>query len=70
MPALLADGHTVRCLSREATRLRDVPWHDHVEVSEGDVLDRIAVCTEHDIATVVPDPPTDCWGSTTRHGWR
>ncbi len=43
VPALLAEGHAVRCLTRQAGRLRDVPWHAQVDVAEGDVLDRIAV---------------------------
>lgn len=38
-PRLLAAGHEVRCLSRSAARLRDVPWHGRVEVAEGDLTD-------------------------------
>ena len=38
-PRLLDDGHPVRCLSRSAARLRDVPWADRVEVVEGDLTD-------------------------------
>jgi uncharacterized protein YbjT (DUF2867 family) len=38
-PRLLDAGHTVRCLSRSAARLRDVPWADRVEVTEGDLTD-------------------------------
>jgi len=38
-PRLLEAGHTVRCLSRSAGRLRDVPWYDQVEVVEGDLSD-------------------------------
>src|SRR3954468_12164399 len=38
-PRLLAAGHKVRCLSRSAARLRDVPWHGRVEVAEGDLTD-------------------------------
>src|SRR5690348_29853 len=38
-PRLLAAGHQVRCLSRSAARLRDAPWHDRVEVAEGDLTD-------------------------------
>ena len=38
-PRLLAAGHRVRCLSRSAARLRDVPWHARVEVAEGDLTD-------------------------------
>jgi len=36
---LLAEGHTVRCLTRTPTRLRDLPWHDRVEVVEADALE-------------------------------
>ncbi|GGM19525.1 MULTISPECIES: SDR family oxidoreductase [Micromonospora] len=36
-PRLLAQGHTVRCLARKAGRLRDVPWAEQVEVTEGDL---------------------------------
>src|SRR5919206_2125436 len=36
---LLESGHTVRCLSRSAGRLRDVPWADRVEIAEGDLAD-------------------------------
>ncbi|MEU4422643.1 SDR family oxidoreductase [Actinoplanes sp. NPDC024001] len=38
-PRLLDAGHSVRCLSRSAGRLRDVPWADRVEVVEADLLD-------------------------------
>jgi len=38
-PRLLADGHQVRCLSRSAARLRDVPWHARAEIAEGDLTD-------------------------------
>src|SRR5439155_7046493 len=37
------DGHEVRCLTRSADRLRDVPWRSQVDVVEGDVLDRRAL---------------------------
>src|SRR4051812_34198627 len=36
-PRLLDAGHTVRCLSRSAGRLRDVPWAKQVEIAEGDL---------------------------------
>src|SRR3954447_2845132 len=36
-PRLVASGHTVRCLTRTAGRLRDVPWADRVEIVEGDL---------------------------------
>jgi uncharacterized protein YbjT (DUF2867 family) len=38
-PRLLAAGHEVRCLSRSADRLRDVPWAADVSVVEGDLSD-------------------------------
>jgi uncharacterized protein YbjT (DUF2867 family) len=38
-PRLLEAGHEVRCLSRSAARLRDVPWARDVEVVEGDLSD-------------------------------
>src|SRR5690349_7004506 len=37
VPRLLAAGHEVRCLTRSARRLRDVPWADKVQIVEGDV---------------------------------
>jgi hypothetical protein len=39
VPLLLERGFAVRCLARSASKLRDVPWRDRVEVVEGDVLD-------------------------------
>jgi uncharacterized protein YbjT (DUF2867 family) len=38
-PRLLEAGHSVRCLSRSAARLRDVPWAPQVEVVAGDLSD-------------------------------
>jgi uncharacterized protein YbjT (DUF2867 family) len=38
VPRLLAEGHSVRALTRSAGRLRDVPWAGSVRVVEGDVL--------------------------------
>ena len=38
-PRLLDAGHAVRCLSRSAGRLRDVPWASRVEIAEGDLSD-------------------------------
>ena len=38
-PRLIAAGHEVRCLTRSAARLRDVPWASDVEIVEGDVTD-------------------------------
>ena len=36
-PRLLDEGHEVRCLTRSAARLRDVPWAGRAEVVEGDL---------------------------------
>jgi uncharacterized protein YbjT (DUF2867 family) len=36
-PRLVAAGYRVRCLARNAGRLRDVPWADAVEIATGDV---------------------------------
>ena len=38
VPRLLAEGHAVRALTRDASRLRDVPWAEQVDVVEADVL--------------------------------
>jgi uncharacterized protein YbjT (DUF2867 family) len=38
-PRLLDAGHEVRCLSRSAARLRDVPWAGQVEIVEADLND-------------------------------
>ncbi|HEX8345502.1 MAG TPA: SDR family oxidoreductase [Actinoplanes sp.] len=37
VPRLLDEGHAVRCLSRTAGRLRDVPWAGRVEIVQGDL---------------------------------
>src|SRR4051812_35496008 len=39
VPRLLESGHEVRCLSRSAGRLRDVPWAGQVSIVEGDLGD-------------------------------
>lgn len=38
IPALLEAGHTLRCLVRNPGAVTDMPWTDHVEVVQGDVL--------------------------------
>jgi uncharacterized protein YbjT (DUF2867 family) len=38
-PRLLDEGHQVRCLTRSAGRMRDVPWVTRAEVVEGDLTD-------------------------------
>jgi len=43
VPVLLQQGHEVRCFTRDASRLRDLPWRSQVDIAEGDVLDRAAV---------------------------
>lgn len=40
IPQLLAAGHTVRVMVREASRIAGRPWLPDVEVAVGDVLDR------------------------------
>jgi uncharacterized protein YbjT (DUF2867 family) len=37
-PRLLRAGHDVRCLTRSAPRLSDIPWARRIEVVEGDLL--------------------------------
>ena len=39
VPRLLDAGHEVRCVARDPGKLRNDPWHDRVEVVQGDVLD-------------------------------
>jgi uncharacterized protein YbjT (DUF2867 family) len=39
-PRLLRADHDVRCLTRSAARLSDIPWARHSEVVEGDLLAR------------------------------
>ncbi|UTT41053.1 SDR family oxidoreductase [Glutamicibacter mishrai] len=43
VPRLLRNGHQVRVFTRDAQRLRDIPWHDEVEIIEGDLEDAEAV---------------------------
>src|SRR3954467_6802468 len=50
VPVLLQEGHEVRCFTRGANRLRDLPWRSQVDIAEGDVLDRGAV--HHALAEV------------------
>jgi len=38
VPRLIAAGHQVTCLTRDARRLRDVPWRDQVDVVTADVV--------------------------------
>lgn len=39
VPRLLEQGHRVRCMSRDPSRLALDPWRDRVEVVKGDVMD-------------------------------
>ena len=39
VPELLDAGHHVRCLARTPAKLEDRPWHDEVEVVQGNVLE-------------------------------
>jgi uncharacterized protein YbjT (DUF2867 family)/uncharacterized protein YndB with AHSA1/START domain len=43
VPELLAAGHRVRVLARDPGKLRDLPWHDLVEVAVGDAADPTSV---------------------------
>ena len=43
VPELLAAGHSVRVLVRNAAGLADKPWAADVDVAVGDILDRDAV---------------------------
>lgn len=43
VPELLAAGHRVRCMTRNANRLRDQAWAGEVEIVQADVLDEPAV---------------------------
>ncbi|WP_417364660.1 SDR family oxidoreductase [Glutamicibacter arilaitensis] len=52
VPLLLGKGHQVRVFTRDAQRLRDVPWRGQVEVVEGDLQDPAAVaklCKDADL---------------------
>ena len=52
VPLLLGNGHQVRVFTRDAQRLRDIPWRDQVDVVEGDLQDRDAVarlCKDADL---------------------
>ncbi|WP_104159984.1 SDR family oxidoreductase [Arthrobacter sp. ZGTC212] len=43
VPLLLQDGHKVRVLVRSPDKLHDVPWHDDVEIIQGDLADKDSV---------------------------
>jgi len=48
VPHLLDAGHSVRVLARTPQKLDDVPWHDRVDVVQGDLQDADAVRTAVD----------------------
>lgn len=43
VPELLDAGYRVRVLARHPERLRDTPWHDAVEITQGDAGDPMAL---------------------------
>ncbi len=49
VPKLVEQGHSVRVLAREPHRLEGVPWHDDVEIIQGDLQVRA------DVARAVSD---------------
>ena len=53
VPELLGAGHRVRVLARHPDRLRDLPWHDDVEVAVGDAADAPALARAMDGVEVV-----------------
>ncbi len=53
MPELLADGVPVRCLVRDRARLAARPWHERVDVHEGDALDRASLAGAFDGVSIV-----------------
>jgi uncharacterized protein YbjT (DUF2867 family) len=53
VPRLQNGGHAVRCLTRSAGKLSEVPWADQVETIEGDLTDPAAVRRAVDSVDVV-----------------
>lgn len=52
VPALLDAGYRVRCLVRDAAKLRGVPWAEQVELVTGNILDpdaAAAACADADV---------------------
>ena len=43
VPALLAGGHSVRCMSRNPAKLAGQPWIDDIEVVRADAFDRASL---------------------------
>ena len=52
VPRLLDAGYDVRCLARDSSKLRDVPWRHEVEIARGDVT------SAQDVADALRD--VDC----------
>ena len=53
MPKLLEVGHSVRVMAREPHRLEGVPWHDAVEIVQGDLQVRDDVARAVDSMDVI-----------------
>ena len=53
MPKLLEVGHSVRVMAREPRRLEGVPWHDAVEIVQGDLQVRDDVARAVDSMDVI-----------------
>ena len=52
VPALLAAGHTVRVLTRDADRVADRPWREDVELTVADAADPVGTaraCADVDV---------------------
>lgn len=43
VPVLLAQGHTVRCIVRDPSRLQGRPWEGQADIVRGDVLDETSL---------------------------
>ncbi|MDH3538677.1 MAG: SDR family oxidoreductase [Acidimicrobiia bacterium] len=51
VPRLLDEGHRVRCLTRDPSKLALDPWRDQVDVVQGDVLDAVSLTAALDGCT-------------------
>ncbi|KAB2585710.1 NAD(P)-dependent oxidoreductase, partial [Rhodococcus erythropolis] len=52
-PRLVEEGHRVRVVVRSPEKLRDVPWHDSVEIKRGDLTDSASLSGVFDDIDVV-----------------
>ena len=52
-PRLVEEGHRVRVVVRSPEKLRDVPWHDSVEIKRGDLTDSATLSGVFDDIDVV-----------------